>query len=67
MRDSVENYKLIKVKVTRFGRAIFTYTSVQRPFDMNFPWSLGYITRGESEKVYISKEALRTFSLSPLD
>ena len=25
-----------------------------------------YISRGESEKVYISEEALRPFSLSPL-
>ena len=27
--------------VTSFGRASFSYSAVQPPFDINFPWSLG--------------------------
>ena len=32
-------------KKTWFGRAAFSYSTVQPPFDINFPWSLGYIRK----------------------
>ena len=30
-----------KVKVSRFGRVAFSYSDVQPPFDIKFPWSSG--------------------------
>ena len=30
-------------KVASFSRAALSYSTVQPPFDINFPWSLGYI------------------------
>ena len=32
-------------KVTSFGRATFRFSAFQPPFDINFPWSLGYIRK----------------------
>ena len=32
-------------KFTSFGRAAFTYSAVQPYFNINFPWSLGYIRK----------------------
>ena len=43
-RDIIFDYiKLLEVKVTSFGRVAFSYSAVQPPFDINFPWSLGYM------------------------
>ena len=34
-----------KVKGNSFDRATLNYSSVQLPFDINFPWSLVYIRK----------------------
>ena len=34
-----------KSKVTSFGLAIFSLSAVQAHFDINFPWSFGYIRK----------------------
>ena len=38
-------YFLAMIKVTSFGRVIFSYSAIQPSFVINFPWSLGYIRK----------------------
>ena len=39
------NITIKQVKATSFGRAAFSCSVAQPPFNINFPWSLGYIRK----------------------